>query len=279
MGKEFNTTLVVSSGEASPDLDTSLIFDSHYEESKGSAIDEFQERIEAINKLAPPPLEFSPLIGQLVLLGVVAAVESYLRTLFRRIVFIDEAAQEKVFKKDVSYAAAMHLSKDMMPEAILEKISFISENSISTAIREVIGISGSLPSDLSQAIDDYVKVCQIRHCSVHRFGKLGASNAVALGLSSHKELLEKPLSVDYAFLQDCILVATNMVKTINNYLFNRLISRIPFDDWVGVYGKDRYKFGKYYSLFADTKSSADRTVSKRELYDEFMKQRAAFLSG
>lgn len=276
MARVFKSKISVCVAPANPPLQTSLLFDATHSEPKGSSIDEFLNRLKAINKLAPSPTNFDPLQGQLVLLGIIGAVESYLRSIFRKLITIDVICQNAVHRSDVSFGAALHLSKEMLPEAILERISFISRTNIEDAMRDLLSIKGVLPSDLDTALKDYVRVCQLRHCAVHRFGKLGTSNAIALGMSDHKALLEKPLRLDYASLQCSIAIATGLVKTINNFLFNESISRIPDGNWSGVYKTDKNIFQVYYEIFADTVSSTGAAVDSKSLYALFMDQRAKF---
>lgn len=278
MSTTFRCRLTLSLAGANPILDTENLFDHTYKESTESPIDEFLSRVSDINKLAPQPANFDPFQGQLVLLGVIAAVESYFRTLFRRLIYIDPICQSCVESRDVSYGAAIHLTKDMLPEAMLERISFVSANNITTALRELIGIKGNIPSDLDAAIRDYVRVCHLRHCAVHRFGKLGVSNAISLGLSGHKNLLEKPLKLDYTALQNTIAISTCLVKTINNFLFNELLSRMPQSSWAGSYQKDRRIFNIYYDVFA-VKIDFNKSSKPNHVYNEFLKQKDAFLNG
>lgn len=273
MANVFLSKLVASVAAANPRLDTRSLFDPSYVESVGSPIDEFLIRLNAINQISPHPSQFDPLLGQLILLGVIAAVESYFRTIFRRLISIDPVCKEAVHRREVSYGAALHLSPGMLPEAILEKISFVSKDSIANSIRELGGVKGALPPDVTEAIDEYVRVCQLRHCAVHRFGKLGANNAIALGLDDHKELLEKPMRLTYGSLQVLIAVSTGTVKTVNNYLLNAVLSRIPDSRWKFSYRSDRKLFNSYYVIFADTISSTGRTPDLRVMYDEFMRQR------
>ncbi|MDX6008769.1 hypothetical protein [Cupriavidus necator] len=279
MAAVFRSKLSTSVASVNPSLDTSVLFDATYVEGTGSPIDEFLMRLVAINQLAPPPAAFNPLQAQLVLLGVIAAVESYLRAILRRLIAMDSICQESVHRRDVSYGAAIHLTKDMLPEAVLEKISFISKGSIVDSIRELAGIKGNLPPDVTASIDDYVKICHLRHCAVHRFGKLGVSNAIALGLEDHKELLEKPLLLDYLSLQNSIVISTGMVKTINNFLFNEIVSRISDSRWTGVYKTDKRLFLTYYKIFADTISTTGFSVGLKDMYILFMSQKAKFSAG
>ena len=278
MANNFRCRLTLSISPANPLLITEQLFDQQYRESTDSPIDEFLTRLQAINRLAPQPANFDPFQGQLVLLGVVAAVESYFRTLFRRLIAFEAICQESVHERDVSYGAAIHLSKDMLPEAMLERISFVSAEKITGAMREMLAVKGNIPADLETAIKDYVRVCQLRHCAVHRFGKLGVSNAISLGLSGHKSLLEKPLKLDYVALQNTIAISTGLVKTLNNFLFNEMLSRVPSANWTSRYVQDKPLFMNYYKLFAD-KVSTNRSAQPSQIYKQFMGQRALFAAG
>ena len=278
MTTNFRSKLTVCTAQANPVFNTELLFDKDYKQSLDSPIDEFLKRLLALNKLAPKPAEFDAIQGQLVFLGVIAAVESYLRTLFRKIISIDESSQTHVHEKDVSFGAALHLSKELLPEAILERISFISEKSITSAMRDLLAVKGNFPSNVNTAIIDYARVCELRHCAVHRFGKLGTGNAIALGLEKHKSLLEKPLNLNYVSLQNVIAISTCLVKTINNFLFNEMLSRIPASVWKGPYSKDRLIFMRHYALFCD-KVSSHKTAQAHQLYKLLVKQHQLCAAG
>lgn len=273
----FKSKLTISPSSGSPSLATGTLFDTSHVESTKSPIDQFLDRLHSINQLAPPPHNFDPLQGQLVLLGVIAAVESYLRTLFRRLINIDDICKSNAYKRDISYGAAIHLHKDMLPEAILERISFISKDSIIENLRDILGIKGTKPALVDSVISDYIVVCQLRHCAVHRFGRLGVSNAIALGIETHKEVLEKPLLLNYTALQTSILICTSLVKVLNEFIFNELISRVPETSWNGSYSKDKKLLNKYYNIFSDTKSSLGATASSKDIHEQLMKQIQIFL--
>lgn len=275
MAATFRSKLAVCKSQVNPKFTTAELFDINHVESVESPLDQFLIRLRAINKLSPEPAAFDPLQAQLVLLGVVAAVESYFRTLLRRLITLDSVCQECTEEQAVTYGAAMHLSKPMMPEAMLERVTFVSEKSLIDAIREFVGVKGNLPSELIATIKDYERVCHLRHCAVHRFGKLGVKNAIFFGLKEHRPSLEKPLVLNYAALQNAIAIATGVVKTTNNFLFNEVLSRLPESTWTGSFRRDKRSFLPYYELFADTVSST-RADSTRVVYDLFQDQRKKF---
>ena len=274
----FRSKLSVCRSPVNPTLPTATLFDVAHVESDQSAIDQYLARLTSINLLAPTPPAFDSLQAQLILLGVVAAVESYFRTVLRRLITLDSECQKCTEEQAVTFGAAMHLSKPMMPEALLERVTFVSETSLVEAIRQFVGLKGNLPPDLVATFKDYATVCQLRHCAVHRFGKLGVKNAIFLGLQAHKPSLEKPLLLTYPALQSAIAIATGVVKTTNNFLFNEVLSRLPAATWTSKWGKDKGTFMPYYVLFADTVSST-KAAPARDVYVSFLDQRSKFDRG
>src|SRR5690606_25132686 len=124
-----------------------------------------------------------------------------------------------------SFGAALHLDAQMLPEAVLEEYSFASAKNIKDAIRELSGIKGHLPPDVEAALLETQKICEMRHCCVHRFGKLGAKNAIKLRLGTHRSMLEKPLRLDRLALELVGASLRSFVKTINNFVFGALMER------------------------------------------------------
>ena len=228
-----------------------------------------------LNALSPKPAEFDAYLGQLVLLGAVAAVDSYLRAIFRRCISLDAVCRSLAMKRDISYAAAAHLQPELLPEGLIERVSFTSQENVERACRDLLGVTGEFPQSMKTVTVDYVRICHLRHCAVHRFGKLGASNAVYLGLDEHVELLEKPLLLTYGALQNAIVIVTAFVRVFNSFIFNVLISRLPVSILTGDYAKDRSRFIKYYSLFQD-RESLSRSPPPKAAHTEFVKQRATF---
>ncbi|WP_375761007.1 hypothetical protein [Corallococcus exercitus] len=250
-------------------LNTSALFSLTTTNPEKSALDEFLVATQKLNLLLKPKPDHDPLLGHLVLLGYMSAVESYFRTLIRRIITIDDAAQKCVHTREIAYAAAMHhRDPSLLPEALFEGTTFVSKHSISESLKDFLGIKGHTPPDLEATLDEYSKVCQIRHCLVHRFGKLGSKNAIALGLSAHGPFLEKPISVGYDELQSAFAVLYQTVKVVNNHVFNSVISRIP--DWHRDLRRDRSRFKRYYSIFA-TVSDVPPSPSLRECYDALIR--------
>jgi hypothetical protein len=184
-------------------FDTSDLFDNNYSESNLSAIDTFLEKTQGLTQLlgqlqrCNPPISehLFNLLTNLLVLGYISAVESYFREIIRKIIVIDESAQKACESESLTYGAALIHSQEMLPEALLENCSFASKKNIVDAIRKYIGIKGNMPNDVDEILGHFSKVCQLRHCIVHRFGRLGSKNMIELGLMAHKGVFRKTIKI------------------------------------------------------------------------------------
>lgn len=243
-------------------IDTSTCFNKTHIEVLQSPIDNCFEKMNNLNIIH---VRFSTIPGitpaltetqnNLILLGYISAVESYLREIIRKLIILDKPSRSSSFSQQLSYGAAINYPEHLLPEALLEKSSYASKSNIIEAFRNFIGIKGNIPNELDAALDEFEKICHFRHCVVHRFGKLGSSNAIKFGLDEHSDCLEKPLSLDTAKLYNSYQICENTVLVINHFLFTKILERSVKPDitpWEWDLRKDRKEFSEYYNLFSST---------------------------
>ncbi len=260
-----------------PVIDTTQLFRPM--PSAQSAFDAF---IANTNKLNRVYLSFSgnggwmPEIGSLVLQGYMSAVESYFRAVVTALINVDEISHRKVESKQLSFALAKSQKHaHLLPEALLENVSFATAGSIEKVLNDFLGITAS-HQDVKAVMPIYKNICQIRHCCVHRFGKLGSQNAMELGFDTHSEVIEQPFSPTEADTEKLADLLQIVVKTLNNFLFREIIDRTVkagFENqqswrWTWDYRRDRRRFETYYNIFANTQVEP-RTASARDLYITF----------
>lgn len=252
-------------------LDTSKWFDASHEYKDQSPIDEFRDNLYEINRLylqAGERGDYSRVLGSLAYLGLVSAFESYIRALLRKLILIDEVCRSNAEKRLVTYAAATHHEADLLPEALLEDISFASTKSIASELRTLCSVSqmgkdGQVPPQLRSMFSTFESICQVRHCGTHRFGKLGSNQALKLGMETHKPVLEKPLNLSVADLQGIAQALESLACGLNSYCFADIVKRthqwspagnfeIPKykSVWQLDYDADEARFRSYYKIFA-----------------------------
>lgn len=271
------TSITVLSGFTST-LDTAKYFDKTYSHGDVAPIDHFFDNADALNKLYLGSPSLSRELGTLLLLGYMSAVESYLRAITRRLINVDEVAQANAELRMVTFGAAIHHSRELLPEALLDSSSLAGEHNVLELLREILGIKGQ-HQELQNLLAQFGKVCELRHCCVHRFGLLGAKNAIALGISQHRPCLEKPLDLQVADIEEISLALRTVVKGLNNYIFRSVLDRTAKNkdekgrrqytkDWTWDYRKDKARFATYYKLFA-SENDAIPSPNIKAVYDSF----------
>lgn len=247
-----------------------------------SPIDRYLENTNRLNKiLLDNRSQYTNELGTLLLLGYVSAVESYLRGIIRGLVQVDECVARLVSPLQVTYFAALHHEKTLLPEALLEGVSFISQANISKTLKEFCGISGmgdgSVPKSLEPIFQKYNQICQLRHCCVHRFGLLGADNARRLNLPAN--YLEKPITILPPAIEEVSIILEKFVSSLNSYIYTDVLQRSLWlsksihtnleikyiSTWNLDFLQDETRFARYYDLFAITKSQP----SSPSLWEEY----------
>lgn len=288
-------TITPFSAPSRTTLDTAEWFDRTYANVAQSPIDEFRTNLVQINRLylqADGRNEYTPMLGSLVYLGMVSAAEGYFRSLLRRLILVDPACQHNASSRTVSYGAALHHESDLLPEALLEGLSLASTKNVASELKTLCNISqmtkdGGVPPGLAQLFQNFEAICQVRHCGIHRFGKLGSQQALRLGMDLHKPLLEKPLKLTVQHLQDIAEALEALVRAVNSYCFADILKKthtagptgrekkLYQTAWQLDWATDQERFADYYDIFASLAGSQPSAPAK-DIYDAFMVFVAAY---
>lgn len=272
----------VNSSPVTTLLDTSQLFNKNFRETNISPIDTFFNKSQELIRILPLPANWDFVLARLVVLGFVSAIESYFREVIRKTILFDDISKNACQYKQLSYAAACIHDKFMLPEAILEEYSFAGKKNILASLTDFLKFPNGAPADIELVLKQFDQLCQLRHCIVHRFGKLGAKNAIQLGIDSHSTLVEKPLELDYSSIQNIIQISHNTVKVINNYIFQHLLQRLLLQNnkpaanttWTWDFRKDKKLFSPYYYTFNSSKFAVSGNTELKAYceYRNFYKQ-------
>lgn len=258
-------------------------FDSTYVEPDLSPIDLFNNNMTTYLKLLgcfildTESMRHVSLVGEgkdewnklsnLVLLGFISSVESYCRCLIRKLLLVDLESKRQSYSCLLTYGAALHHDRVLLPEALIEDASFSCAKNIKETIKSVTGINlnnlQKFPA-LSSAFDNFDFVCQLRHCVVHRSGLLGSKNALALGFDEFRSYLEKPIKLDFSVIQEAATVCNTLVKELNDKMFSDILVRsTSFINWNGDLRTDKVNFDPYFFIFSPISEHGKRVESYR----------------
>ena len=271
MAVEYNYR-VNEGGTTNRPSETETFFDTCYVEGDLSPIDNFFDNTKDLNILISTLAHIPSILQKknfnLILLGQISAVESYLREIIRKLIIHDEESKKTSSGMQLSYGAALNYTFEILPEALMEQVSFASKKNIISTFRDFLNIKGHTPSEVSNALEEFEKICQLRHCVIHRFGKLGSNNALKLGIDVHAQCLEKPLSLTESHLYDTYIICKNLVLVLNSYLFKSILQRTTIIDgfWTWDLRKDKRKFKKYYEIFKSNEASETPQGTLKQAY-------------
>ncbi len=209
----------------------------------GKVIDETEQMLTSIPKSTLP---------NLILLGYTSAVESYFREILRKLILIDRFSTKSCEKLPLTFGATLINDGNMLPEALIEGYSFVSQRSIIDGFKNLLGLKGHFSEELRKVLLEYENLCHLRHIAVHRFGKIGTNNIIQLGLEKHSKCIEKPLSLTNTDLFDLYIICQNTVVVVNQLLFDKIIERSIAREtnlWKWDLRKDKKLLVKYFDLF------------------------------
>ncbi len=279
-------TAIVKVTPITQPITTESLFDKTYKLSKLSPIDDFIENANKLNLLwITNEGILSSEFMNILFLGYFSAVESYVRALVRTLIQHDTYSQKCAESLQITFGAALHHNKQLLPEALMDNHSFTASENILKTFKSLAGIDIVIDETITTELD---KICQLRHCCVHRFGKLGAKNAMSLGLTSHSNLFEKPLTLSKSDLSVVSSTLRSVVKTINNSAYKAVLDRtfptIPSGKgdkkkqavplWTKDFETDKELFNKYYKIFSSKKENSPKA---KEMYTRFISEKESII--
>ena len=95
--------------------------------------------------------------ANLAIIGIVSGVESYFRSIIRRVLITDEDSRAHSYKNKVSYGAVLFHLPHLLPEALLEDSTFLSKKTILDNIKNFLGlpINTQQTPALDTALDEF----------------------------------------------------------------------------------------------------------------------------
>jgi hypothetical protein len=165
-------------------------------------------------------------MGPLLLVGLVSATENYFRDVFAGIIRLCPTAQSKSADHSIKLGSVIWHSGVDVERGAFEHISFASGERLIKSSKEYLAYTLKQTS----IVDEFDKVCELRHGIVHSGAIIAGKNAIRLQLPPTKEPLR--ITVDFARLQECGSICTTLVASINSELFAELARR-----WAVVWPK------------------------------------------
>ena len=247
-------------------FDSSVYFKNTEDAQSQSPLQRFVDHRELLTLILGAEEEGNKwaMISNLSIIGIVSSTESYFRLMIRKILLTVTDIRKQSYKNKLTYGAVLFHDSNLLPEALLEDYVFSSKKNIIDNVSTFLGIRVNLQQNaaLSAALDEFDKVCHLRHCVAHRSGHLGSKNAIELGLDQFSPYLEKPISTNLDAINNVFNICQNLVFEFNDFLFDMMLYQsIEKGIWTGDFRKDKKEFLNLFRIFSPTTEDTHKLKS------------------
>jgi hypothetical protein len=187
-------------------------------------IDTFYADLQHLLSLGTPDLlARNESLGPLLLVGMVSRTENYFRDLFGRIIRICPIASAASADHVVKLGSVIWHGGVSAERGAFEHISFSGGDVIQSTAKKVLkyDLKASVP------LREFDKVCELRHGIVHASGMMAGINAVKLQVRRRQHPVR--IQLGYSQVQECALICTALVTTLNSELFVEFCRRWAVD--------------------------------------------------
>lgn len=205
--------------------DLSRYIDPSYLQEDYSPIDRFYLSTQELLRISTPEfIENNSPLWPLILVGFVSATENYFREIFSQLLHICPIAKNKSTEKKINIASALWYGRNFVARGAFEDYSFASASTITKTCSDYLGHNLKCAKKEDSIFIEFDKICELRHCIVHCNSIIGGKNAIKLGLRNDNDNTVK-VSIDYSKLQECGLICTTLVTSVNTELFELIVRR------------------------------------------------------
>ncbi|WP_175752464.1 hypothetical protein [Burkholderia ambifaria] len=194
-----------------------------------SPIDHFLIRIgELLKSGTLDVLEANPHLANLYFAGLISYTENYFREIFSRILEVCPTSQAKASSRDVKLGSVMWYRTGKLERSAFEHFSFASSEGIIETCKRFFDITINDKSDCYAVLQEYDRLCELRHGVVHSGGIMSGKNSLKLQLPQTEN--DTLVFVDFNGFQEAAQICTDLVAAANTDLFRILATRWR-DDW------------------------------------------------
>ncbi len=199
-----------------------------------SPIDAFYATTQDILHVGQPDfLRQHPSMGTLLLVGLISASENYFRDLFARIIRICPIAQAASSEQAINLGSVIWHREGLVERGAFENISFADVGKIINTCRKFLkyelkknGITNGITNEL---LEEFGKICELRHGIVHSNSLLAGKNAIKLKIPNNVPNEALKITVGYEQLQECSLISTMLIASFNTEMFEEMAKRWAVD--------------------------------------------------
>jgi hypothetical protein len=191
--------------------------------SNKSPIDQFYGEMQKIMILFPPQAWVqNTWVGALASIAIISSIENYFRQIFSQILKNCVDSQKKAASNNINLGSVIwHPSKEIERGAF-EHISLASADNINATSKKYIGID-LMSNGLGTILDEFDKICELRHGIVHSAMVVAGKNGIKLKLQSTNDVTK--IDIGFAEFQEIMSICNALVVDSNKLFFAELAKR------------------------------------------------------
>lgn len=221
----------------------------------------YNHRTKAITTATPQLLTSAPWLSGYILASIISATELYFREIFSRTIFLCPHSKKLSSEKSIHMGAILWHGPEAFSRAAFEHLSFAGSDKIKACSKDFLGFEISKTSNTFAALEEFDKLCELRHGIVHSGLTLPGKNAIKL-LAPKPQNEAVIIEFDIARLHEATAACTALIESYNAELYARIVERWAIDwrrypDWTPT--DELIKFKKICELFfSSSNSPSDR---------------------
>ncbi|MGY1459014.1 hypothetical protein ACW5F0_10245 [Luteimonas sp. A534] len=185
----------------------------------------------------------------LLVIGVISALEFYIRSLFAHVYLLCPLSQRHSELVAAPLGGLSFHAGTGHPYLLsaFEHESLADSKKIKAYCEKYLGLKIASDRSVEVVLADFDKLCELRHCLVHANGYVGLKASRELGLpgrSPRKILFRKSL------VFEVLKVAHNVVRAVNRSIADQAVDRwVDFGVLDGTWSNDKARFTSLFALF------------------------------
>jgi hypothetical protein len=190
--------------------------------SNKSPIDIFYGEVRTILALSSPSMIKTDWQGSLYAIAIISNTENYFRSILGKMIDICPQSKKKAANNSINFGSVLWHPNESIERGAFEHVSFSESKKIIEITRKYIGLELN-NSDLTPILNEFNKVCELRHGIVHSSRILAGKNALILDLPS--SIKEQFITIGFGQLQNIASICTTLVVSYNQKLFEEMAHR------------------------------------------------------
>jgi hypothetical protein len=223
--------------------------------SVNAPIDDFYNEVRIILSLSSPTMISTDWHGSMNAIAIISSTENYFRSILGRMIILCPQSKKKAAENNINFGSVLWHPNESIERGAFEHVSFSDSKKIIEMTRKYIGLELN-KSDLVPILNEFNKVCELRHGIVHSARILAGKNALMLNLPSSSK--EQFITIGFGQLQNIASICTTLVVSYNQNLFeimaNRWATSWRDSTWTTEIENEHFK--KIWNVFH---SKVDRT--------------------